>query len=85
MEPGSDPVTMLLTTGGGGLGGGAITAYVLTRLAGKNGNGNGNGSDAAAEMRAVAQKLDHTNELLNELLRAQARMEGLLQHHNQRG
>ena len=81
MEPGSDPVTMLLTTGGGGLGGGAITAYVLTKLAGKNGNG----SDAAAEMRAVAQKLDHTNELLNELLRAQARMEGLLQHHNQRG
>jgi len=82
MEPGSDPVTMLLTTGGGGLGGGAITAYVLTKLAGKNGNG---GADAAAEMRAVAQKLDHTNELLNELLRAQARMEGLLQHHNQRG
>ena len=82
MEPGSDPVTMLLTTGGGGLGGGAITAYVLTKLAGKNGNGNG--SDAVAEMRAVAQKLDHTNELLNELLRAQARMEGLLQHHNQR-
>lgn len=82
MEPGSDPVTMLLTTGGGGLGGGAITAYVLTKLAGKNGNG---GSDAAVEMRAVAQKLDHTNELLNELLRAQARMEGLLQHHNQRG
>ena len=83
MEPGSDPVTMLLTTGGGGLGGGAITAYVLTKLAGKNGNGNG--SDAAVEMRAVAKKLDHTNELLNELLRAQARMEGLLQHHNQRG
>jgi hypothetical protein len=83
MEPGSDPVTMLLTTGGGGLGGGAITAYVLTKLAGKNGNGNG--SDAAVEMRSVAQKLDHTNELLNELLRAQARMEGLLQHHNQRG
>lgn len=83
MEPGSDPVAMLLTTGGGGLGGGAITAYVLTKLAGKNGNGNG--SDVAAEMRAVASKLDHTNELLNEMLRSQSRLEGLLQGHNQRG
>jgi len=36
-------------------------------------------------MRAVAQKLDHTNELLNEMLRSQSRLEGLLQGHNQRG
>jgi hypothetical protein len=73
----SDPIAMLLTTGGGGIGGGALTAWVLTKLAAKNGNGT---DSAAAEMRAVANKLDHTNELLNELLRSHARLEGLLQH-----
>lgn len=82
MEAGGDPLYMLLTTGGGGIGGGALTAYLLTRLTGKNGNGS---SDAVNEMRMVAQKLDHTNELLNELLRAQARTEGLLQNLSHRG
>lgn len=82
MEPsGADPISMLIT-GGGGVGGGALTAYVLTKLASKNGSGS---DDAAVEMRSVASKLDHTNELLNELLRSHARLEGLLQHSNQRG
>lgn len=75
MEPGSDPITMLLTTGGGGIGGGALTAYVLTRLAGKNGSNDSGIND----LKLVADKLDHTNELLNELLRSHARLEGLLQ------
>lgn len=75
METGSDPITMLLTTGGGGIGGGALTAYVLTRLAGKNGSNDSNSND----LKLVADKLDHTNELLNELLRSHARLEGLLQ------
>jgi len=75
METGSDPITMLLTTGGGGIGGGALTAYILTRLAGKNGSNDSNSND----LKLVADKLDHTNELLNELLRSHARLEGLLQ------
>jgi len=75
METGSDPITMLLTTGGGGIGGGALTAYVLTRLAGKNGSNDSSNND----LKLVADKLDHTNELLNELLRSHARLEGLLQ------
>jgi hypothetical protein len=75
METGSDPITMLLTTGGGGIGGGALTAYVLTRLAGKNGSSDSSNND----LKLVADKLDHTNELLNELLRSHARLEGLLQ------
>jgi len=75
METGSDPITMLLTTGGGGIGGGALTAYVLTRLAGKNGSSDSSSND----LKLVADKLDHTNELLNELLRSHARLEGLLQ------
>jgi ATP-dependent protease ClpP protease subunit len=76
MDPsGSDPITMLLT-GGGSAGTGAVLAYLMMNKF-KGGNG---GSDAAAEMRAVANKLDQTNELLNELLRSHARLEGLLQH-----
>lgn len=75
METGSDPITMLLTTGGGGIGGGALTAYILTRLAGKNGSNDSSNND----LKLVADKLDHTNELLNELLRSHARLEGLLQ------
>ena len=29
-----DPITMILTNGGTGLGGGAITAYILTKVLG---------------------------------------------------
>ena len=77
MDPsGSDPIAMLLT-GGGSAGTGAVLAYVLMN---KFKGGNGGGSDAVAEMREVAHKLDQTNELLNELLRSHARLEGLLQH-----
>jgi len=78
MEPTTDPVMTLLTTGGGGIGGGALTAYILTRIAGKNGNGDSDKATAAA-MHEVGNKLDHTNELLNELLRSHARLEGLMQ------
>jgi len=81
MEPSTDPLTMLLTTGGGGLGGGAITAYILAKLAGKN---NTNELNSNNNINLVATKLDHTNELLNELLRSHARLEGLLQNINQR-
>lgn len=77
MEPTTDPVMTILTTGGGGIGGGALTAYILTRLTSKNGNGSSD--TAAAAMHEVANKLDHTNELLNELLRSHARLEGLMQ------
>ena len=47
-------------------GGGAIGGYVLSRLlGGKNGN---------SELTAISQKIDQTNELL----RSQARLEGIL-------
>lgn len=78
MEASGDPITMLLTTGGGGVGGGALTAYLLMKLT-RNGNGNGDNS-VSQEMHMVGEKLDRTNELLNELLRSHARLEGLLQH-----
>ena len=81
METGTDPITMLLTTGGvSGVGGGALTAYVIAKLAGKNGNSNG-GNDAqntTNELRLVADKLDRTNELLTDLIRCQARLEGYM-------
>ena len=70
MEPTTttDPLTYLMT--GGGVGGGAVGGYLLSRLLGsKNGN---------SELTAIAQKLDQTNELLNEPLRSQARLEGIL-------
>lgn len=87
----SDPIISLLTTGGTGLSGGALTYYLLTKLNGKNGNG-----DAAAEMKTVAAKLDHTNELLiemsrsqsellNDLSRSLARLEGILSNQAHRG
>lgn len=84
MEPGADPITMLLTTGGvSGVGGGALTAYIIAKMAGKNGNGNGN-DNHISELRAVADKLDRTNELLTDLIRCQARLEGYLQHNQNR-
>jgi hypothetical protein len=85
MEGGSDPISLLLT-GGGSAGTGAILAYLMMQRMGKNGNGNGNGDSNAviAELKDVAGKLDETNNLLQELLRAQARMEGSLTHISQR-
>ena len=71
----TDPISMMIT-GGGGLGGGAIGGYLLSR-----GVGNGkpaDNSDLKSELANIAHKLDNTNELLNELLRSQARLEGIL-------
>ena len=70
MDPGTDPITYLLT--GGGVGGGAVGGYVLSRVLGNN-NKNSN-----PELVAIAAKLDQPNELLNELLRSHARLEGAL-------
>jgi len=75
MEPTTtDPISMLIT-GGGGLGGGAVGGYLLSRLLGNNNNGK---ADNSAELTNIANKLDQTNELLNELLRSHARLEGAL-------
>ena len=65
----------MLITGGGGLGGGAVGGYLLSRLLGNNNNGK---TDNSAELTNIANKLDQTNELLNELLRSHARLEGAL-------
>ena len=83
MEGGSDPISLLLT-GGGSAGTGAILAYLMMQRMGKNGNGNGDSGAVIAELKDVAGKLDETNNLLQELLRAQARMEGSLTHISQR-
>ena len=84
MEGGSDPISLLLT-GGGSAGTGAILAYLMMSKMGKNGGGGGSENDAViAELKDVANKLDETNNLLQELLRAQARMEGSLTHISQR-
>ena len=82
MEGGSDPISLLLT-GGGSAGTGAILAYLMMQRMGKNGNGNGDSGAVIAELKDVAGKLDETNNLLQELLRAQARMEGSLTHISQ--
>jgi len=85
MEGGSDPISLLLT-GGGSAGTGAILAYLMMSKMGKNGsNGNGDNGAVIAELKDVAGKLDETNNLLQELLRAQARMEGSLTHISNRG
>ena len=76
MEPTTDPISMLIT-GGGGLGGGAVGGYLLSRLLGNNNNNSGK-ADNSAELTNIANKLDQTNELLNELLRSHARLEGAL-------
>lgn len=81
MEPQTDPVSMWIT-GGGGLGGGALGGYIISRLMQQNGNGSNSKSTNEETMRGldkIADRLDHTNELLNELLRQIARLEGLLQ------
>ena len=75
MEPTTDPISMLIT-GGGGLGGGAVGGYLLSRLLGNNNNSGK--ADNSAELTNIANKLDQTNELLNELLRSHARLEGAL-------
>ena len=72
---GTDPISMMIT-GGGGLGGGAIGGYLLSRVLG-NGKTAGN-ADIKSELSGIGHKLDNTNELLNELLRSQARLEGIL-------
>ena len=84
MEGGSDPISLLLT-GGGSAGTGAVLAYMQMNKF-KNGNGNGSESNDAVigQLKDVANKLDETNHLLQELLRAQARMEGSLSHISQR-
>ena len=69
----TDPISMLIT-GGGGLGGGAVGGYLLSRLLGNNNSK----ADNSAELTNIANKLDQTNELLNELLRSHARLEGAL-------
>ena len=71
----TDPISMMIT-GGGGLGGGAIGGFLLARVVG-NGKPADN-SDLKSELANIAHKLDNTNELLNELLRSQARLEGIL-------
>ena len=76
MEPTTDPISMLIT-GGGGLGGGAVGGYLLSKVLGNNNNNSGK-ADNSAELMMIANKLDQTNELLNELLRSHARLEGAL-------
>ena len=83
MEGGSDPISLLLT-GGGSAGTGAILAYLMMTKMGKNGGGGSDNDAVIAELKDVANKLDETNNLLQELLRAQARMEGSLTHISQR-
>jgi|TARA_Y100001951_G_C11197829_1_gene215347 hypothetical protein len=75
MDGSTDPISMLVT-GGGGLGGGAIGGYLLSRVLG-NGKPADN-ADLKSELSGIGHKLDNTNELLNELLRSQARLEGIL-------
>ena len=84
MEGSSDPISLLLT-GGGSAGTGAVLAYMLMNKF-KNVNGNSSESNDAVigQLKDVANKLDETNHLLQELLRAQARMEGSLSHISQR-
>ena len=53
---------------------GAVGGYLLSRVLGNN-NGK---ADNSAELTTIANKLDQTNELLNELLRSHARLEGVL-------
>ena len=69
MDPVADPISMIVS-GGGGLGGGAVGGYLLSKVIGNKGD-NGDG------LKVLAAKLDHTNELLNELLRSHARLEGI--------
>ena len=74
---GTDPLSMIVS-GGGGLGGGAIGGYVLSRILSNGKNGTNDVSDIKSELTGIAHRLDNTNELLNELLRSQARLEGIL-------
>ena len=74
---GTDPLSMIVS-GGGGLGGGAIGGYVLSRILNNGKGGNNDVSDIKSELTGIAHRLDNTNELLNELLRSQARLEGIL-------
>jgi hypothetical protein len=61
-----------LLMGGGGLGGGAAGGFLLSRLL------NNRSDSGDSELKTIANKLDNTNELLNELLRSHARLEGIL-------
>ena len=71
---GTDPISMIVS-GGGGLGGGAVGGYLLSKVLG-NTKTNDN-SELKNELTQIGHKLDNTNELLNELLRSNARMEGI--------
>lgn len=82
METTADPLATMLLTGGGSAGTMGLLMYLFMT---KFKNGNGNSPDQDSGMREVCHKLDQTNELLNELLRSQARTEGLLQNLNHRG
>jgi len=62
-----------LLMGGGGLGGGAAGGFMQSRLLNKPSWDSGD-----SELKTIANKLDNTNELLNELLRSHARLEGIL-------
>tara|TARA_R100000458_G_C8255369_1_gene231557 strand:- start:712 stop:960 length:249 start_codon:yes stop_codon:yes gene_type:complete len=82
MEPtATDPLATMLLTGGGSAGTMGLLMYLFMN---KFKNGNNNVSTDSG-MKEVCHKLDQTNELLNELLRSQARTEGLLQNLNHRG
>ena len=72
MEPTTDRITYLMTSGG--VGGGAVGGNILCRVLGNHSKGKHPNPDLVA----IANKLDRTNELLNELLRSQARLEGVL-------
>ena len=54
---------------------GAVGGYLLSRVLGNNNNGK---ADNSAELALIANKLDQTNELLNELPSSHARLEGAL-------
>ena len=77
IRDGTDPLSMIVS-GGGGVGGGAIGGYVLSRILNNGKNGTNDVSDIKCELTGIAHRLDNTNELLNELLRSQARLEGIL-------
>ena len=53
---------------GGGVAAGILVSRMLNQKNGSNNDG----------LKDIADKLDDTNELLNELLRSQARLEGIL-------
>jgi hypothetical protein len=78
MDPQADPISMWIT-GGGGLGGGALGGYLISRLMQQQNKPIVDNNDLNKGLERIADRLDHTNELLNQLLRSHARLEGLLE------